>query len=116
VNKITLPLFELARVLVPLDHPCVSNREAASGNCDDVLGHETLRSLHQDNGCDSRKVCSARRANFGVFGHLIPAVANERSFRHASANDEKWNANDCTDYSPAKWNANDCSTDYSPAK
>jgi hypothetical protein len=69
---------------------------------DAVLGHETLRSLHQDNGCDSRKVCSARRANFGVFGHLIPAVANERSFRHASANDEKWNANDCTDYSPAK--------------
>ncbi len=81
---------------------CVSKREAASGNFDDVLGHETLRSLHQDNGCDSRKVCSARRADFGVFGHLIPAVANERSFRHASANDEKWNANDCTDYSPAK--------------
>jgi hypothetical protein len=64
----------------------------------------------------SRKVCSARRADFGVFGHLIPAVANERSRRHASANDEKCNANDCTDYSPAKWNANDYTADYSPAK
>jgi len=50
----------------------------------------------------SRKVCSALRADFGVFGHLIPAVANERSYRHASANDDKRNANDCTDYSPAK--------------
>jgi hypothetical protein len=61
-------------------------------------------------------VCSARRANFGVFGHFTPAVANKRSYRHASANDEKWNANDCTDYNPAKWNANDCTADYSPAK
>ena len=64
----------------------------------------------------SRKVCSASRADFGVFGHLIPAVANERSYRYASANDEKWNANDCTDYSPAKWNANDRTADYNPAK
>ena len=100
--KIESPLFELARVLVRLEARCVSKREAASGNFDDVLGHETLRSLHQDNACDSRKVCSARRTNFGVFGHFIPAGANERSCRHASANDEKWNANDCTDYSPAE--------------
>ena len=103
-------------MLVRFESRCLSKREAASGNFDDVLGHETLRSLHQDNACDSRKVCSARRANFGVFGHFTPAVANERSYRHASANDEKWNANDCTDYNPAKWNANDCTADYSPAK
>jgi len=43
-------------------------------------------------------------------------MANKRSYRHASANDEKWNANDCTDYNPPKWNANDCTADYSPAK
>jgi hypothetical protein len=61
-------------------------------------------------------VCSASRADFGVFAHLIPALANERSYGYASANDEKWNANDCTDYSPVKWNANDCTADYSPAK
>ena len=36
--------------------------------------------------------------------------------RHASANDDKCNANDCTNYSPAKWKANNCTADYSPAK
>jgi len=61
-----------------------------------------LRSLRQRQWLRSWKACSARRADFGVFGHLIPAVANERPNRHASANDEKWDANDCTDYSPAK--------------
>jgi hypothetical protein len=97
-----LRFVEIARVFVRLEGRCVSKREALQEILTDVFGHETLRSLHQDNGCDSRKVCSARRADFGAFGHLIPAVANKRSFRHASANDEKWNANDCTDYSPAK--------------
>src|SRR5262249_45763938 len=53
----------------------------------------------------SRKVCSARRTDFGVFRHLIPAMANERSCRHASANNDKWNANDCTNYGPAKYQA-----------
>jgi hypothetical protein len=61
-----------------------------------------LSSLRPTQSLRSRKVCSARRADFGVFRHFIPAVANERSRRHASADDEKWNANDCTDYSPAK--------------
>ena len=50
----------------------------------------------------SRKVCSARRTDFGVFRHLIPAMANECSCRDASANNDKWNANDCTNYGPAK--------------
>ena len=53
----------------------------------------------------SRKVRSARRTDLGVFCHLIPAVANERSCRHASANNDKWNANDRTNYSPAKQQA-----------
>jgi hypothetical protein len=116
VNKITLPLFELARVLVPLDQDTFLTAKRLQEIVTTFLAMRPLRSLHRDNACDSPKVCSARRANFGVFGHLTPAVANKRSFRHASADDEKWNANDCTGYNPAKWNANDCTADYSPAK
>jgi hypothetical protein len=76
---------------------------------------EAAEEGHPTQWLRSRKVRSARRTDFGIFRHLIPAVANERSCRNASANNEKWNANDCTAYSPEKWNANDC-TDYSPAK
>ena len=103
-------------MLVRLDHDAFLSAKRLQEIVTTFLAMRPLRSLHQDNGCDSRKVCSACRADFGVFGQLIPAVANKRSYRHESANDEKWNANDCTDYNPAKWNANDCSTDYSPAK
>jgi len=51
----TIRHFPVALVLVRFDHVAVSKREAASGNFDDVLGHETFRSLHQDNGCDHGK-------------------------------------------------------------
>jgi hypothetical protein len=96
------PLFELARVLVRFDHDAFLTAKRLQEILTTFLAMRPFGPSTRTMGCDSRKVCSARRADFGVFGHLIPAVANERSYRHASAKDEKWNANDCTDHSPAK--------------
>jgi hypothetical protein len=47
-------------------------REAALGNFDDVIAMRPFGPSTKDNACDSRKVCPARRANFGVFDHLTP--------------------------------------------
>jgi hypothetical protein len=100
---ITRLLFAISRKQKLFCHPFESSSPSTRRF---FFRHTTKRSrvfaLAGTQWLRSRKVCSARRADFGVFGHLIPAVANERSYRHASANDEKWNANDCTDYSPAK--------------